>query len=165
MTQSIKQKSSKSEINLGFHGQLPLQRRNTFKAGWPWCAWCWQLTLKGRVYSDTSCPVLGSHTGGKTSAPGRIIWMISWLSSVPHYWEWWGSGVGLQLSWKAGCSFEVIDLLLSATYSSRLEGHTAMTSFFIYACLFLVLKIHLPCLQDAGLGLNTRLIWHKPWEM
>lgn len=80
--------------------------------------------------------------------------MISWLSSVPHYWEWWGSAVGLQLSWKAVYSFKVIDLLLSSTYSKQVRTHTAMTSFFIPARLFLVLKINLPCLQDAALGLN-----------
>lgn len=162
----LKKKSSNSEINPGFHGQFPLQRRNTSKAEWPWCTWCWQPTLKGRAHSDTLCPVLRSHTGGKTSAPGRIAWMISWLSSVPHYWEWWGSGVGLQLSWKAVCSFKVIDLLLSATYSKQVRRtHSYDIIFFIYACLFLFSKIYLLHMQDVVLGLSTCLIWHKPCEM
>lgn len=133
----FEKKSSNSEINLGFQGQFPLQRRNTFKAGWPWYAWCWQLTLKGRAHSDTLCPVFGSHTGGKTSAPGRIMWMISWFSSVPHYWERWGSGVGLQLSWKAVYSFKVIDLLLSSTYSKQVRRiHRCDIIFYFCPSIF-----------------------------
>lgn len=129
-----KNNNSNSEINPGLHRQFPLQRRNTSKAEWLWCAWCWQPTLKGRAHSYTSCPVLGSHTDGKTSPPVRIVWMISWLSSVPHYWEWWGSGVGLQLSWKAVCSFKVIDLLLSATYSKQIR-RTHSYDIIFYLCL------------------------------
>lgn len=134
MTQSIKKnkKSSNSEINPGFHGE----RRNTLKAGWPWCAWCWQFTLSPFRHFVSGA---WESQGGK-SAPGRIIWMISWLSSVPHYWEWWGSGVGLQLSWKAVYSFKVIDLLLSATYSKqvrRIHSYDIIFLFMpVYFCFY-----------------------------
>lgn len=82
------------------------------------------------------------------------------------------TGNGEALEW--GCSFPgrlsaALKLLIyycQQHIQSRLEGHTAMTSFFfIYACLFLFSKIYLLHMQDAVLGLSTCLIWHKPCEM